>query len=269
MKAAPVRYYRPDTLEQAVDVLRSEPGGAQLLAGGQSLMPALALHECAATTLVDISALAELRGVRRDDDDTVVVQAAEPLRSLEHASSLHAAIPLLHQAIATVGAMAIRSRCSLGGSLAWGDPSSQLPAAMAASRAVITTTQRTEPAATFVQKPPLQRLAPAEVIVSITIPAAHRAGAGLAQVRRTHITWPTAGAATLIDDAGTSLALFGAGPTHVATHADSDEGAIAQATALITDLDDGRAGVDYRRSVLPVLARRAVTQARRERDGAR
>lgn len=266
MKAPPLRYYRPPTLEQAINTLRSDPGGARLLAGGQSLMPALVMQEIAVTTLVDISELAELRGVQIGAD-AVTIGAAEPLRTVELSAELQRLVPMLYRAITTVGAMAVRSRCGLGGSLAWADPNSQLPAALAASRATITTTHRTEPAATFVTTPPRERLALAEVIVSIIIPALPRAGIGLAHVRRTHITWPIAGAAAVVDDAGTTLGLYGAGPTHVVAQADSSEDAVAQAVALISDLDDRRAGADYRRRVLPVLARRAVAEAKKERDG--
>lgn len=264
MKAAPFRYVQPSSLAQTVRLLTTDPEGTQILAGGQSLMPALVMRERTADVLLDVSELTELRGLRILDDG-IEIGAAEPLRSLE-CTQVADLCPLLRRAVATVAAMAIRSRCTIGGSLAWADPTSQLPAALAASRARVTTTDGTWPLADFIQRGP-GRLAPGEVIISVRVPSTPRAGVGLAHVRRTHITWPAAGAAALCDGSGTTLALYGAGPTHVVVEHPDAQTALSQAVARARPFTDERVSARYREQVLPVLARRAVTEAQEGFDG--
>lgn len=261
MKAAPFQYVRVESVQEAAVLLAERD--ARLLAGGQSLMPALALREQTTGKLVDITGLRELRGVEIDEQQ-VVVGAAEPLRTLELSGSFAAAVPLLAQAIRTVAAMAIRSRCTLGGSIAWADPTSQLPATLLACDADVITSQRTvtlEQLYATSGSP----LAPDEVILQVRIPTHAQARFGLRHVRRTHITWPVAGAAALVDHRGVRLGLYGAGPRPVLITASTAQDALAQLPSRLDPPSDERAGSRYRRRVLPVLARRALEQT--EGDG--
>lgn len=254
MRSSEFEYLRPTSLDEAVEALAAP--GARVVAGGQSLVPALALRELHARTLVDVAHLPELRGLVVHDDG-VVIGAAEPLRTLERSAELAGTSPLLTRAIATVAAMAIRSRCSLGGSVAWRDRTSQLPAALVALDAAAQTNLRHVPVLEVLSR----GLEPGEIITQIHLPRLAAHGVGFAQVRRTHITWPVAGAAAICLAGRVRLALYGAGPSCVLIERASADRALAEVETVIDPFDDERASASYRRQVLPVLAQRAVTEA--------
>ncbi len=116
MKASAFDYVRPDTLDEAISLLARHGGAAKLLAGGQSLLPALNLRLSAPELLIDIGRLAALRGI---------ALAGATLR-------IGALAPLLADALAHVAHPAIRSRGTFGGSLANADPAAELPACVLA-----------------------------------------------------------------------------------------------------------------------------------------
>ncbi len=131
MKARDCRYERARSLQEALDLLQSHGPDARLIAGGQSLVPALNLRLAAPDTLIDIGGLDELRGIRLVETEGVtrlrigaLVPHTEIARSREVA--LHA--PLLKQAVAHVAHAAIRNRGTFGGSIAHADPSAEFPA---------------------------------------------------------------------------------------------------------------------------------------------
>lgn len=255
MRATDFDYLRPATLDEAVAAAR---GGAAVLAGGQSLIPALAMREREVRSLVDVSGLPDLRGLSVTEE-SIVVGAAEPLRTLETAAEARVAAPLLVHTVGTVGAMAIRSRCTLGGSLAWADPTSQIPAVLLALDASVRTTERvTEPLELL-----RGGLATGEIVTEVLVPRPGRHGWALEHVRRTHITWPSAGVAVLHLDEGIRLGLYGAARTSLLVEARSRSEALAAIEAIIEPFDDDRATAAYRRRVLPVLARRALDRAER------
>lgn len=262
MKPAPFEYARPDSLQEAASLLFGRSDAAAL-SGGQSLMPALSLRERRDGLLVDISRLAELRGVSMSGG-TLHIGAAEPMWDLEREPLVGEHAPLLAAALPTVGAPSIRTRATLGGSAAWADPTSQLPATLLAHAVRFVTTRRQMTADELLGpgdgRPGAGRLARGEIIVRLDIPRS-AAPAALRMVRRSHITWPVAGAAVLACDTHVRVGLFGAGPTAIlGSGADGSE-ALDAALRASDPLDDRRAGASYRRSVLPVLARRALSAA--------
>ena len=131
MKAPAFRYVRPETLEEALSLLAEHGEAARPIAGGQSLVPALNLRLADPSVLIDIGRLAELRGVVRDG-------AALRLGALtRHAElltnpAIGESAPLLARAAADIAHPAIRSRGTLGGSLAHADPAAELPACILA-----------------------------------------------------------------------------------------------------------------------------------------
>src|SRR6201996_6326607 len=136
MKASAFSYARATSVGNALELLAAHGDGAKVLSGGQSLMPAMNLRLITPELLVDISELAELRGIERKGDVLCIgalTRHVDLLRSPEIAT--HA--PLLTEAIAHVAHPAIRNRGTLGGSLAHADPAAELPACMVALDATV------------------------------------------------------------------------------------------------------------------------------------
>jgi carbon-monoxide dehydrogenase medium subunit len=131
MKAAAFDYARASGVEEAIALLARHGGRAKLLAGGQSLLPALNLRLLAPELLIDISDIAALRGIRLGGDMIrigALTRHADILASAEIAEH----VPLLAKAVAHVAHPAIRNRGTIGGNLAHADPASELPACMLA-----------------------------------------------------------------------------------------------------------------------------------------
>jgi carbon-monoxide dehydrogenase medium subunit len=169
--------------------------------------------------------------------------------------------PLLVRALRTVGAPGIRSRATLGGSAAWSDRTSQLPATLLALHATLRTTTRTIRAQDHFARERGHALERGELIVAIEIPSAAGAGYGLHHVRRSHITWPVAGAVAVCSPSASSVGLYGAAPRPIAGTGDTPAEALAAALAQVDPFDDERARAPYRAAVVPELARRALADA--------
>jgi aerobic carbon-monoxide dehydrogenase medium subunit len=127
MKARAFLYRRPDTVDEAVALLGEHAGGAQVLAGGQSLMPTLNMRLSSPDMLVDINRIAALQGIE-DKGNAIRIGAL-----VRHADVLASAlvarrVPLLAMAIPYVAHMAVRNRGTTCGSLALADPSAEMPA---------------------------------------------------------------------------------------------------------------------------------------------
>jgi len=139
MKAAAFDYVRAESLAETLRILAERGEGARLIAGGQSLAPALNLRLAAPDLLVDIGALTQLRYIEPAGE---ALRIGALTRHVDIARSEWIArhCPLLTRAIAEVAHPAIRNRGTLGGSLAQADPAAELPACMMALDAVIVAT---------------------------------------------------------------------------------------------------------------------------------
>jgi carbon-monoxide dehydrogenase medium subunit len=124
MKAPRFRYLRPPDLQSAMQALAA---GGTALAGGQSLLPALNMRAAQPDLLVDISRLAELRGVT-DAGSAIRIGAATRHAEVMNDAAVLRHVPLLPRALDLVAHVAIRNRGTLGGSLALADPAAELPA---------------------------------------------------------------------------------------------------------------------------------------------
>src|SRR6202522_1387758 len=136
MKAAAFSYARATSVVNALELLAARGDDAKVLSGGQSLMPAMNLRLISPELIVDISEIAELRGIAVKGSVLAIgalTRHADLLRSPDIAA--HA--PLLAQAVAHVAHPAIRNRGTIGGSLAHADPAAELPACMLALNATI------------------------------------------------------------------------------------------------------------------------------------
>src|SRR5438309_3060787 len=129
MKASAFSYARATSVSNALELLRAHGDRAKVLSGGQSLMPAMNLRLISPELIVDISEIAELRGIAVERD-ILTIGALTRHVELARSSEIAAHAPLLTQAIAHVAHPAIRNRGTIGGNLAHADPASELPACM-------------------------------------------------------------------------------------------------------------------------------------------
>ena len=130
MKPAPFDYLRPDDEEEALEALAEAGDDARLLAGGQTLMPMLNMRLVEPAVLIDISRLAG-RAEIEDDGNVIEVGAAATQADLEAWPTLAERVPLLAQALPLLGHVQIRSRGTVCGSIAFADPSAELPLCLA------------------------------------------------------------------------------------------------------------------------------------------
>src|SRR4051794_6118974 len=175
MKAAAFSYARVASVSDALQLLQRYGERAKVLAGGQSLMPAMNLRLIAPELIVDIGELAELRGITVSGD-TIRIGALTRHADLARSAEISRHVPLLGAAIAHVAHPAIRNRGTLGGSLAQGDPASELPACMLALHATIIVRgqagERRIAAADFFTGIYQTALAADELLVAVEVPAA-------------------------------------------------------------------------------------------------
>jgi len=127
MKAPAFAYVKPRTLSEAFELLEQHGENAKLLAGGQSLMPALNMRLATPLVLIDINGLQGLSGIA-SEKDKVTIRAMTRHRTVEHSSDVFHHLPLLHMAMPYVAHAAIRNRGTFGGSIALADPAAELPA---------------------------------------------------------------------------------------------------------------------------------------------
>jgi carbon-monoxide dehydrogenase medium subunit len=173
MKSRQFDYVRPSSLDEALALLAQSDGEAKPIAGGQSLVPLMALRMTSASLLIDIS---RLPGLARIDigDDGVRLGPLVRWREIEHDARLAAAHPLLVQAVAHVAHYQIRNRGTVGGSCAHADPAAELPGIAVTCDATLELAsvrgRRTVAAAEFFQGPLMTALAPDELIVAIRLP---------------------------------------------------------------------------------------------------
>jgi carbon-monoxide dehydrogenase medium subunit len=281
VKPAPFVYHAPHALDDALSLLAAHGDEAKVLAGGQSLVPLLALRLAAPAHLVDLGEIDELRTLTFDGG--VRVGAGVTQRSLERAAELRIACPLLAEVLPFIAHPPIRNRGTVCGSLAHADPAAELPAVMLALDAVLTCRgaagSRDVAAADFFVSYLDTVLAPDEVLVEVTVPPwPDSTGSAFVEVSRRHGDFAIAGVAVrltvsdgLVTDA--RLACCGVASTPVRLSVaeaalrgrSPDAATIAEIAA--SDLDgldppsDVHAPGAYRRRVTGVLLQRALTTA--------
>ncbi|MET9310242.1 xanthine dehydrogenase family protein subunit M [Kribbella sp. NPDC003505] len=280
MIPAAFEYFAPTTVDEALGLLR-EHADAKVLAGGQSLMPALRLRLAAPETIVDIGKIDDLRGVR-DDGDALVIGAMTPHSTVQTDPLVAEHARLISLATATVGDPQIRHRGTFGGSLAHADPAADLPVVAVALEASFVIAgaggRRTVPAADFFEGIFSTALGDDELLVEVRVPKYTGWGAQYEKFSRVAQGWSivSVGAAVRVDGgviAQARVGLGNMGPAPVRATAveaalvgqpataDAVREAAARAadgTAPVTDLNGD---ADYRRHLATVLTRRAVLAA--------
>ena len=134
MKPAPFEYFVPDSIEQAMDLLREHGEDAKILAGGQSLVPAMNFRIQQPSVLIDLNRIPEL-GYIIEENNVIRVGAMARERQLEFEDIVSKQTPLLHEAVPFIAHPQIRNRGTIGGSLVNADPAAELPVLMLALNA--------------------------------------------------------------------------------------------------------------------------------------
>jgi carbon-monoxide dehydrogenase medium subunit len=275
MKPAPFVYHRPQTLGETFDLLERLGDEARILAGGQSLVPAMNMRLATPGAVIDINWLPGLDAVRLDGD-TLAIGALTRLDAVEQSALVARHAPLIAQAIPHVGHLAIRMRGTVGGTLALADPAAELPACAVALDAVLRTASRGGgrdiAAADFYRGIYTTALAPGEVLTELRVPPPRGRRACFDELARRHGDYALVGLAAVADIEGgrfadVRLVFLGVGPTPVravgaerALRHDAADAASAE-RLLGDDLDppsDVHASAALRRHLARVLLRRAV-----------
>ncbi|MDD7968987.1 FAD binding domain-containing protein [Actinomycetospora lemnae] len=274
MKAAPFAYCRPDSVDEAVDVLAG--GDAKVLAGGQSLVPVLAMRLGRPGTLVDITRLPGLDSLVVQDGQ-LHVGAAVRQRRVERSAEV-AAVPLVARALPFVGHRELRSRGTVCGSLAHADPAAELPAVAACLGASVVVRgpggERVVAAADFVTGAMTTAVGPDELVTGVRFPVAGAGeGFGFAELARRHGDFALAGVAVRVRGEAATLAAFGVSDRPVVRELtldpDPTEAGLRPVTdalaAEVVDTDgDAHGSRGYRVRLLGVLAAREIVRAHRE-----
>ena len=225
MKPAPFDYHAPESVADVVGLLGEHGDEAKVLAGGQSLVPMLALRLTRFEHLVDITRVEELHGIARSNG-SLRIASATPQAVAEHEPLVAAAVPLLGRAIPHIGHFQIRNRGTVGGSLAHADPASELPAVALALDATFEATgpsgAREIAASEFFVGTWTTALGDDEVLVATRFPVWEgRVGFGFGEVARRSGDFALAGvaAAVALDDDDrierVAVGLFGVSSTPV------------------------------------------------------
>ena len=282
MKPAPFEYHAPTTVEEAVSLLAEHGDEAKALAGGQSLVPILALRLARFEHLVDLNRVDALRGVRTENGH-VVVGAMTRQAALERDDVVARSVPLVAAALPHIGHFQIRTRGTIGGSIAHADPAAELPAvalALGASFEVVSSSRtRRVSADDFFLGTWMTAVEPDELLAAVRLPVwGERARVALREVARRAGDFALVGVAAAVDlderDAVSraGVALFGVGPTPVrarqaevalvgASRGDVDADEVGRlAAADIAPSDDIHASASYRRRVTAHLVAEAMRE---------
>ena len=284
MKPAPFEYFAPDTIEGALELLKEHGTEARFLAGGQSLVPMLALRLARPSVLIDLNRVGALAGLAEHYGE-LRIGAMTRQGTVLASPIVERRAPLLTQVLAEVGHPPIRARGTVGGSLAHADPAADLPVAMLAldARFVLqsASADRAVDAQDFVKGMFETAIASDELLAEIRIPTRSGSGSGSGYQKMSHRKGDFAivsTAALLQTDAHglcrfARLVLGAVGPVPVRCREAEDllvgraldPATIARATELLPDaafeFDSRNASRPYRKRIAPVLARRALTTA--------
>jgi aerobic carbon-monoxide dehydrogenase medium subunit len=290
MKLPCVEYEAPTSVAEAIDLLAEHLDQASVLAGGQSLIPLLALRLARPELLIDINGIDELSAVSATDG-WIAIGAMTREYVAEASESIADTVPLLAAALPLIGHEAIRSRGTIGGSLAHADPAAELPAVARALDAEFVVRgqsgERVVPAAEWFEGYLTTSRRPDELLVEVRFPTAGRGtGVSFQEVARRHGDFAIVGLAaslTLSDGAISDARLAFAGLSDVPVRAAAAEDLLVgespstelfeeAARRAIDDVDppaDLHGSSDYRKTVAAVMVRRglrAATDNARERQ---
>jgi carbon-monoxide dehydrogenase medium subunit len=276
-------YHAPATLDAAIVLLQRYHGDARLLAGGQSLLPMMNFRIVTPAAIVDLNRIPDLAYIRADNG-AVRIGAMTRHRAVEFSPVVAERLPLLAEAIRLVAHLPIRSRGTIGGSLAHADPAAELPMVLQALEGEVVARgpkgERVVKAADLFEGMLTTSLADDEIISEVRIAAMPaRAGYAVEEFARRRGDFAIAAVAAVVERAGerctkARLATAGVGPASIRLAAaeailerdglgdDAIDQAAAKAGELVSPHADQQGTAEYRRHLTRVLTARALRRAR-------
>jgi len=281
------QYYRPDHLEEAINLMQKYGSDARLLVGGTDLMVRLQKGHVNPLAIVDLKRVADISDAIIEADESIVVGARAVIADVASNKAIQDHFPALVEAARTVGSVQIRNRASLAGNICNASPAADtVPPLMVYDSTVELAGPdgtREVPLREFFLGPGKSVCGPAEILTQITIPKPSPPhGAAFARLtRRRGVDLASINMACRIDAGGMVVFVFGAvGPTPIlsgdssgvladpSVSAAKRDDALRTLIALTRPISDIRAGKPYREHMLLVLARRALAQAHKRYRGA-
>ena len=288
MKAAEFEYLRAASLVEACEALNAvgDESECKIIAGGQTLVPLMAMRLARPTLLIDINDIEDLNGIEATPD-AVVIRAGTRQRAAERSNVVRGNLPLLALALPFIGHWQTRNRGTIGGSLACADPSAEIPlVAMTLDAALVARStaggERIIPAGEFFEAAMMTNLAEDECLVEARFPVWSddgSVGTGFHEVssRKSDFAVASAAAQIALDDEGVcrriAVAVGGVAPSPTrlgeveATLLGSrlDDNLVSDVTAgiggMIDPDDDLHGTADYRKRVAGIMAGRAIRDA--------
>jgi carbon-monoxide dehydrogenase medium subunit len=269
-------YHRAESVDDAIRALADGGEDAKLLAGGHSLLPLMKLRFAAPSLLVDISGLGELRGIDAENGDLRIGAGTR------HAQLADAKAGLLAHAAGLIADQQVRNRGTIGGSLAHGDPASDLPTVLLAAEGSVTARgpdgERTIAAADLFQGYMTTAIAPDEVITEARVPKLSGYGWGYEKFTRRSEDWAMVGVCALVkvndgqcEDVRVGLTHMGGTPLRAGAAEEALRGGAVDAERLAAAAEQAGEGTDppgdlnatpdYKRHLARILTRRALEQA--------
>ena len=273
MIPAAFEYQRASSVDEALSLLAEHGDEAKLLAGGHSLLPLMKLRFATPSVLIDVSRLSDLSYIREDGDEIAIGALTRHL-DVETSALLKEQVPLLAHTAGQVGDPQVRHRGTLGGSIAHGDPASDLPAAVLALGGTMVVTgqggaTRTVAASDFFTGFLETALAPDELLTEVRVPKVPGAGWSFQKLTKRAQDWAIVGCAVVRTNGSAGIGLVNMGSTPLratAAEAAIASGASASDAAAVADQDaapaaDINASEEYRRHLARVLVRRGLEEA--------
>ncbi len=264
-------YRRAGSAEEAVSLLSEYGDEAKVLAGGHSLLPLMKLRLAVPGVLIDVGRVQDLAYVR-EEGDQVAIGALTRHCDLASSEVARRDVPVLAAVAAQIGDPQVRHRGTIGGSVAHGDPASDLPAAVLALDGTFVVRgpagQREVPATEFFRGFLETALEPDELLVEIRVPKA-AGGWSFQKFNRRAQDWAIVGAVAQSAGDAYRVALVNMGPTPLRASATEEalasgadlEAAAAQAAEGTEPSGDLNASPEFRRHLATVLVRRALEEA--------
>ena len=283
MKPAKFDYHAPATIEAAIALLHEYEGDARLLAGGQSLLPMMNFRLVTPAALVDLNHIPGLAYIRAENG-LLRLGAMTRHRALEFSPLVAERLPLLTEAIRLIAHLPIRSRGTIGGSLALADPAAELPMLMQVLEGEVVARgpkgERIIKAADLIEGIMTTSLAADEILTEVRLPLpSPQAGFAVEEFARRRGDFAVAAVTAVIEPANgrrrkVRLATAGVGPKSirltaaeaVLEHRDLDDEVIDEAAARaaeeVSPQTDQHGTAAYRRHLVRVLTGRALRRAR-------
>lgn len=291
MKPAPFDYHAPTSTDEAVELLADFGDRGRVLAGGQSLFQLMNFRVVKPENLIDINPVTELDYIR-SDNGTLAIGARTRQSTLERSREAAERTPLMVEAVKNVAHPSVRNRGTVGGSVAYADPASELPAVVLAMDGEVVLTsargQRTLATADFFQGPYATARSADELLTEVRLPEwPSGTGNAFLEFQRKHGSYALMGTAVLVHLDGdrvdrVAISLCGVDETPVRASRAEDiavgnaptdevfEEAAAAAVPELNPLPDPKGSPEYRRKLARVFIRRAldlaVSRAKGERS---